>query len=68
MTEIQEPAARTAEDRIREIAHQIWLEEGCPDGRAEQHWVLAEAVAANANPLPSAAIAAFETSPLYKVA
>ena len=29
------------ETRIRERAHQIWLDEGCPDGRAEQHWELA---------------------------
>ncbi|HVJ32624.1 MAG TPA: DUF2934 domain-containing protein [Terriglobia bacterium] len=26
------------EERIRELAHAIWLEEGRPDGRAEQHW------------------------------
>lgn len=26
------------EERIRELAHAIWLEEGKPDGRAEQHW------------------------------
>lgn len=31
------------EDRIREIAYFLWLEEGCPDGGAERHWLAAEA-------------------------
>jgi len=29
-------------DRIREIAYILWLEEGCPDGAAERHWLAAE--------------------------
>ena len=29
------------EDRIRAVAHRIWLEEGCPDGRADVHWEMA---------------------------
>lgn len=28
----------TEEDEIRERAYFRWLEEGCPDGRAEDHW------------------------------
>jgi hypothetical protein len=28
----------TINDRIRSRAHQIWEEEGCPEGRAEEHW------------------------------
>jgi hypothetical protein len=27
--------------RIRERAERIWLDEGCPEGRAEAHWELA---------------------------
>jgi hypothetical protein len=27
-----------SEDNLRELAYTIWLEEGCPDGRAEAHW------------------------------
>jgi hypothetical protein len=27
-----------SEDRVRELAYAIWLEEGRPDGRAEAHW------------------------------
>jgi hypothetical protein len=27
--------------RIRAVAYRIWLEEGCPDGRAEAHWEMA---------------------------
>jgi Protein of unknown function (DUF2934) len=30
------------DDRIREIAYFLWLEEGCPDGEAERHWRAAE--------------------------
>ncbi len=29
-------------DRIREHAYFLWLEEGCPEGQAERHWVAAE--------------------------
>jgi hypothetical protein len=30
------------EDRIRELAYFLWLEEGCPEGQAERHWQAAE--------------------------
>ena len=29
--------------RIRERAFQIWIEEGQPDGRDREHWLMAEA-------------------------
>lgn len=29
------------EQRIRERAHRIWLEEGCPEGRDKVHWDMA---------------------------
>jgi hypothetical protein len=32
------PRALASEDRLRELAYAIWLEEGCPEGRAEAHW------------------------------
>jgi hypothetical protein len=32
------------EDRIREIAYFLWLDEGRPDGEAERHWSDAEAM------------------------
>jgi hypothetical protein len=28
--------------RIRERAHEIWVERGCPTGRDVEHWLLAE--------------------------
>ncbi len=31
-------------DRIREIAYFLWLDEGCPEGGAERHWAAAEAL------------------------
>ena len=30
------------EQKIRERAYQIWEQEGCVDGRAEQHWQMAK--------------------------
>jgi hypothetical protein len=30
-------------EMISARAHQIWLSEGCPEGRAEEHWLRAEA-------------------------
>jgi Protein of unknown function (DUF2934) len=32
------------DDRIREIAYFLWLEEGCPEGQAERHWRDAQAI------------------------
>jgi Protein of unknown function (DUF2934) len=31
-------------DRIREIAYFLWLDEGRPEGGAERHWSMAEAM------------------------
>ena len=28
----------TREERIRERAHQLWEQEGCPEGRGAEHW------------------------------
>ena len=30
------------EERVRELAHTLWENEGRPDGRAEDHWLRAE--------------------------
>lgn len=30
------------DDRIRELAYFLWMEEGCPDGAADRHWLAAE--------------------------
>jgi hypothetical protein len=32
------------EQRIRENAYSLWLEEGRPEGRANDHWALAELI------------------------
>jgi hypothetical protein len=29
------------EERIRQKAYEIWMEEGCPHGREQEHWELA---------------------------
>jgi hypothetical protein len=30
------------EQRIRDVAYFLWLEEGCPEGEPERHWRTAE--------------------------
>ena len=30
------------EDRIRERAHELWQQEGAPDGKPDDHWYRAE--------------------------
>jgi Protein of unknown function (DUF2934) len=30
--------AVVSEEKIREIAHQLWVEAGQPEGQAEDHW------------------------------
>lgn len=37
------------DDRVREFAYFLWLEEGCPEGQAERHWSAAEALLASAD-------------------
>ena len=29
-------------DRVRKQAYFLWLDEGCPEGEAERHWLAAE--------------------------
>lgn len=29
------------EGQLREIAYFLWLDEGCPEGRADDHWMMA---------------------------
>jgi hypothetical protein len=38
----QEPATTDRNDRIREMAYFLWLDEECPDGEHERHWTAAE--------------------------
>ncbi len=37
-----EQEERNREERIRLRALEIWREQGCPDGRAKEHWEQAE--------------------------
>ena len=38
----KEREERIREERIRLRALEIWREQGCPDGRAKEHWEQAE--------------------------
>lgn len=39
-------AKTVTEQLIREIAHRLWVEEGQPEGRADDHWFKALEIAA----------------------
>ena len=41
------------EQRVREKAYEIWLDEGRPHGRAEEHWELAKFVISQQDGLAS---------------
>jgi Protein of unknown function (DUF2934) len=34
------------EERVRERAHRLWQQEGCPEGRADAHWEMARELVA----------------------
>jgi Protein of unknown function (DUF2934) len=36
----------TFEDRVRQRAYRLWVEEGCPEGRSDVHWDKAREVVA----------------------
>lgn len=44
-------------DQIAELAYQIYLYEGCPEGRSQEHWLMAEARCWEALRDPSLALA-----------
>jgi hypothetical protein len=59
------------ESRVRARAHAIWLEDGCPEGRAEEHWArAADAVRAEdeAAKVSAPAAAAKKRAPAKKAA
>jgi Protein of unknown function (DUF2934) len=35
---------RNDSQRVREIAHRLWQEDGCPEGEALRHWFAAKAL------------------------
>jgi len=45
MDKVREAMAKPKRDEeIRLIAYELWLKEGCPDGRHEGHWLKAESI------------------------
>jgi hypothetical protein len=44
--EPKKTAKTVTEQLIREIAHRLWVEEGHPEGRADDHWFKALEIAA----------------------
>lgn len=41
---VKKPASTPSMDRIREIAYQLWLEAGQPEGDDAAHWYRAEEI------------------------
>jgi hypothetical protein len=39
---VADPRARSVQEEISRRAYEIYLAEGCPEGRAMQHWLMAE--------------------------
>lgn len=48
VSKVPEPAINqqsVSEQRIRELAYQIWETEGCPHGQSDRHWNMARKLA-----------------------
>jgi hypothetical protein len=57
------PTVTDRNDRIRELAYFLWLEEGCLEGAAERHWLAAETLIEAELREASASKASFLASP-----
>jgi Protein of unknown function (DUF2934) len=57
-----------SDDQVRAIAYTLWLEEGCPEGRAEQHWFKANELATKNVVIPKLALAKPKSKPAAKKA
>jgi hypothetical protein len=51
------------DERIREIAYFLWLDEGSPEGAADRHWLAAETLV-DSDPLGGESIEAQPPNPL----
>jgi hypothetical protein len=38
MSDVKSAVPGSREEQIKAMAYRLWLEEGCPEGRAEAHW------------------------------
>lgn len=55
------------EQSIRDLAYQLWLDEGCPDNRAMEFWLQAEAaLTVTSPPVTAAAPPKVESTPAPK--
>jgi len=43
------------EQQVREVAHRLWEEEGCPSGEDKRHWATAENIVAQSDQASGAA-------------
>ncbi|WP_420858551.1 DUF2934 domain-containing protein [Marivivens marinus] len=50
-------------DQIAEAAYHIWMAEGCPAGRDQDHWLAAEAQLTTTKPAPKKRAAAKKAAP-----
>ncbi len=40
----EQPGSSSREERITNLAHQMWEDEGQPEGKADEHWARATAL------------------------
>lgn len=38
MPDVKSAVPGSRDEQIKAMAYRLWLEEGCPEGRAEAHW------------------------------
>ncbi len=50
------------DERIREIAYFLWLDEGSPEGAADRHWLAAE-ILVDSDPLEGESVEAQPPNP-----
>ena len=54
MSDVKSAVPGSREEQVKAMAYRLWLEEGCPEGRAEAHWFQAVArVAAGPTAAPA---------------
>ena len=46
MSDVKSAVPGSREEQVKAMAYRLWLEEGCPEGRAEAHWFQAVALVA----------------------
>ena len=52
MSDVKSVVPGSRDEQVKAMAYRLWLEEGCPEGRAEAHWFQAVELVEAAPPPP----------------